>query len=148
MRRRALLAGLSASPLLASGGPARAASPIQQPARPSEAAFVARAFAMRDQALAAGDQGVGAIVVLDDVIVGIGPSRVVSDGDPTAHAEMVAIRDAASRLGRRDLSGAILYSSFRPCAMCESAAYWANVARMIHGRPATNAGAPTLGGCG
>jgi tRNA(Arg) A34 adenosine deaminase TadA len=83
-------------------------------------------------------------VVLDDQIVGQSWSRVVLNHDPTTHAEMSAIRDAARRLKGRDLSGAILYSSSRPCAMCEAAAAWAGIAGMIHGKAATRAGRPQL----
>ncbi|MFN0095083.1 MAG: nucleoside deaminase, partial [Dehalococcoidia bacterium] len=94
------------------------------------------------QASAAGDQSFGAVVVLDDIVVGLGPSRVVALNDATAHAEMEAVRDASRRLGRADLSGAVLYSTSRPCRMCETAAYWARIARMVHGIDATDAGAP------
>ena len=58
-------------------------------------------------------------------IVGEAPSRVVTASDPTAHAEMEAIRDAARRLRSRDLSGCVLVSTSRPCRMCEAAAGWA-----------------------
>ena len=121
-------------------------SAIPQPDEASAAAFIERAFALRDRALDAGDQGYGALLVKDARIVGESPSRVVVDGDPTAHAEMAAIRDAARRLGQRDLSGCTLYSSSRPCPMCEAAAYWAGVDRLVHGRSAIDAGPPRL--CG
>jgi tRNA(Arg) A34 adenosine deaminase TadA len=60
---------------------------------------------------------------------------------------MEAIRDAARRLGRRDLSGCTIYSSSRPCPMCEAAAYWAGIERMIYGTALLDAGAPQLGRC-
>ena len=119
---------------------------IVQPPAPGVPAFIERAFEMRRIAEEKGDQSYGAIVVLEDGIVGQSWSRVIIDNDPTAHAEMAAIRDAARRLGSRDLSGAILYSSSRPCPLCEAAAYWAGIAGMIHGRGGENAGAPGL--CG
>lgn len=103
--------------------------------------FIDAAFRMRDDAVRAGDQAYGAVVVKDGRIVGFGPSRVIQKKDQTAHAEREAIRDAQGKLGR-DLSGAILYSSSRPCSACEQAAAEANIARMIHGRGATDAGAP------
>lgn len=109
---------------------------------PSPAAFAAYAEQMRQQAVDAGDQSYGAIVVLGDQVVGLGPSRVVVSRDPTAHAEMEAIRDAARRMGAADLSGAVLYSTSRPCRMCETAAYWAHVARMWHGAGPTDGSAP------
>jgi tRNA(Arg) A34 adenosine deaminase TadA len=79
-----------------------------------------------------------------DEIVGWGPSRVVTRNDPTAHAEREAIRDAQRRLGKLDLSGSMLYSTSRPCSLCERAAAEAKVARMIHGVSAIDAGAPRL----
>jgi tRNA(Arg) A34 adenosine deaminase TadA len=106
-----------------------------------------RAFDLRDRALAAGDQGYGAVVVKDGLIVGEAPSRVVTANDPTAHAEMEAIRDAARRLGTRDLAGATLYASFRPCAMCGTAAYWAGIARVFHGAGISDAGRPSYPNC-
>ena len=117
---------------------------IEQPPQAGDTAFIERAFVMRRLALEEGDQGYGAIVVRDGVIVGQAQSRVVTRGDPTAHAELEAIRDAAARLGSRNLAGCTLYSSSQPCPMCESAAYWANIERMIWGRDARDAGAPGL----
>jgi tRNA(Arg) A34 adenosine deaminase TadA len=104
--------------------------------------FIAAAFRMRDEAVRAGDQAFGAVIVMDGRILGFGPSRVMLKKDATAHAEREAIREAQARLGRSDLSGAILYSSSRPCAACEVAAAEANVARMIHGGEAADAGRP------
>lgn len=148
--RRDVLLGLGA---LGAAGmlvprPAGAAEPpIAQPATPGPAAFLARAFALRDAAVRAGDQAYGAVVVKDGKIVGEGPSRVVTNTDATAHAEMEAIRDASRRLRTRDLSGCVLYSSSPPCAMCETAAYWAGIAKKVHGRDGTDGGAPRYGGC-
>ncbi|MBM3569763.1 MAG: nucleoside deaminase [Alphaproteobacteria bacterium] len=105
------------------------------------------ALAMRRQAEQAGDQAFGAVLVLENRIVGLGPSAVVTARDPTAHAEIQAIRDAARRLQRRELAAAVLYSTSRPCAMCEAAAYWAGIGRMIHGSALSDAGAPRLGRC-
>lgn len=111
------------------------------------AAFIDRAFRMRDLALSRGDEGYGAVVVKDRRVVGQAPSRVVSTGDPTAHAEMEAIRDATRQLGTRDLSGCTMYSTSPPCPMCEAAAYWANVDRLVFGRAATDRGPPRLTRC-
>jgi tRNA(Arg) A34 adenosine deaminase TadA len=118
------------------------ASGWAQGATPTLADAMRRAEALRDEAVRAGDQPYGAVVLLDGRIVGEGPSRVVQRGDPTAHAEMEAIRDAARRLGRRDLGGALLVSTSRPCRMCEAAAGWAGIARMLHGQALTDAGPP------
>jgi tRNA(adenine34) deaminase len=82
------------------------------------------------------------VLVLDDNVVGFGPSRVVIDRNPDAHAERVAIRDAQRRLGRSSLFGTILYSTSRPCARCEAAAAAAQVARMYYGPSLQDAGAP------
>ena len=133
-------------PWLRSAHAGEAAAEIDQPARPSAEAFIERAFELRCQASASGDQAYGAVVVKDGRIVGQSQSRVVLDRDPTAHAEMAAIRDAARRLGSRDLGGCRLYSSSRPCPMCEAAAYWAGIEGFTHGRAASDGGAPRL--CG
>jgi tRNA(adenine34) deaminase len=102
--------------------------------------FIAAAFNMRDDAVRAGDQAYGAVVVKDGRIIGFGPSRVVLKKDVTAHAEREAIREAQARLG--DLSGCVLYSSSRPCSACEAAAHDAKIARMYFGADAADAGAP------
>jgi len=74
----------------------------------------------------------GAVIVLDGRIVGEGWNRVTSANDPTAHAEVVAIRDACARLGRFDLHGAVIYSSCEPCPMCLSAIHWARLDRLVY----------------
>ena len=89
-----------------------------------------------------GDQPYGAVLVANGVLIGEGPSRVVKRGDPTAHAEREAIRDAQQRLGRKSLAGSILYSTSRPCSQCESAAAQAQVARMIFGEALVDVGQP------
>ena len=76
------------------------------------------------------------------MLVGEGPSRVVKNRDPNAHAEREAIRDAQRRLGRTDLAGTVLYSTSRPCSLCEAAAAEAGVARMYFGATLTDAGVP------
>ncbi len=101
---------------------------------------------LRD-AVSAGDQPYGAVVVRNEKIVGWGPSRVVTDTDPTAHAEMVALRDAARQLGTRDLSGSVLYSTSHPCPMCEAAAYWASIERFVWDGALNDGGAPRLHRC-
>ena len=118
------------------------AATIMQPAVPSPAAFVDYAFEMRRLALANGDQAFGAIIVKDNRVVGLGPSRVIVRHDATAHAEMEALRDASRRLGIADLSGCVMYSTSRPCCMCQAAIYWARIDRMYYGAAGTDAGAP------
>lgn len=141
--RRRLLGGLAGFAL---AGRAAAAPPeaIVQPANPGPAAFAERALEMRRISIARGDQPYGAVVVKDGRIVGLGVSAVVTDNDPTAHAEMQAIRDAARRLATRDLSGCELYGSSRACPMCEAAAYWARIARLRYGEGPADGGVPAL----
>ena len=153
-RRRIWLLGSAAFGALfglaGAGPPARAAEaprPIMQPEAASPEAFTARAFEMRRRASQAGDQPYGAVVVKGGRIVGQAPSRVVTNRDPTGHAEMEAIRDAARRLGTRDLGGCLMYSSSRPCPMCEAAAYWAGVSGLVHGAAGADGGAPRLRRC-
>jgi len=104
--------------------------------------FIAEAARMMREAIASGDQPFGAVVVVGDTIVGYGPSRVVIDRNPDAHAERVALWDAQRRLGKRDLSGAIMYSTSRPCLACEKALANSNIERMFFGPEATDAGKP------
>lgn len=75
----------------------------------------------------------GAVIARDGEIVGTGTNRVTPDCDPTAHAEVNAIRAAASRLGTFDLSGCEIYSSCEPCPMCLGAIYWAHLDRLYYG---------------
>lgn len=109
--------------------------------------FMARAVEMRQMAVKEGDQPYGAVVVKDGKIVGEGPSRVITGKDPTAHAEVVAIRDAARRLGTHDLSGCVMYGTSRACRMCETAAYWANISQLVYGTGLADGGTPTYSSC-
>lgn len=69
----------------------------------------------------------GAVIVKDGKIIGEGFNRVVSSNDPTAHAEVVAIREASKNINNFDLSGSVIYASCEPCPMCLAAIYWANI---------------------
>jgi tRNA(adenine34) deaminase len=113
-------------------------------AQPSQRWYEA-AVRMKRMAEASGDQPYGAVLVLDGRLVGEGPSRVVTNGDASAHAEREAIRHAQRSLGRHDLAGAVLYSTSRPCALCEEAAARAGVSRMVFGPKLVDAGAPRAG---
>jgi guanine deaminase len=73
----------------------------------------------------------GAVVARRGEVVGEGWNRVVELGDPTAHAEILALRDAAARLGTHVLEECVLYSSCEPCPMCLAAAYWARIPRVV-----------------
>lgn len=74
----------------------------------------------------------GAVVVRAGQLLGEGSNRVLSTNDPTAHAEVVAIREAARQAGQPHLDGATLYTSCEPCPMCLAAAYWARVERIVY----------------
>lgn len=132
--RRILLTALLVAPLaeLVRARPVRAQasstfSPIVQPQEQTKAGFLARARALRDQAVREGDQAFGAVVVRNGIIVGEGRNYVVLQSDPTAHAELLAVRDAARRLNKRDLSDCDVYSTATPCPMCQAALYWARI---------------------
>ncbi|MDD3893256.1 MAG: nucleoside deaminase [Bacteroidales bacterium] len=75
----------------------------------------------------------GAVIVKDNTIIARGTNRVTSSIDPTAHAEIVAIREAATKLNNFDLSGCTIYTSCEPCPMCLSAIYWARIDRVFYG---------------
>lgn len=74
----------------------------------------------------------GAVIVRDNQILGKGHNRVIDTNDPTAHAEVVAIRDACMNIAHFNLSGAIMYSSCEPCPMCLAAIYWARIEKIIY----------------
>lgn len=81
----------------------------------------------------------GAVIVKDGQIIGEGWNQVTSSNDPTAHAEVVAIRDATKNLQNFDLQGAELYTSCEPCPMCLSAAYWARIGKIYFGNTRVDA---------
>ena len=93
------------------------------------------------RAEAAGEVPVGAVVVLDGRVIGRGHNRVIAASDPTAHAEIVALRDAAQEAGNYRLAGADLYATAEPCPMCCGAALNARVARVVYGAADPKAGA-------
>lgn len=129
--RRFLTYTLALAPLLTMLRPysSHGQSPIVQPAEKTKAGFLGRARALRDQAVREGDQPYGAVVVRAGMIVGEGRNYVVLESDPTAHAELLAVRDAARRLKTRDLSDCEVFSTATPCPMCQGALYWARVRR-------------------
>lgn len=83
----------------------------------------------------------GAVVVRDGAVVATGTNRVRLDPDPTAHAEVVALRTAAANLATHDLAGATLYASCHPCPMCLAAAWWARVDRVVYAATTEDAAA-------
>jgi len=96
-------------------------------------AFMHRALALAHEAGSLGEVPVGALVVKDGEIVGEGYNRPISTGDPTAHAEIVALRAAARRLGNYRLTETTLYVTLEPCVMCAGAIVHARVARLVFG---------------
>lgn len=92
-------------------------------------------------ALVAGEVPVGAVIVLDDRVIGRGHNQPIGLKDPTAHAEVLALRAAAQVMGNYRLGGATLYATVEPCAMCCGAAVLARVTRLVYGAPDPKAGA-------
>ncbi len=101
------------------------------------------AIAEAQSAEAAGEVPVGAVVVHQNRIIGRGQNRVLRDCDPTAHAEIVALREAGRALGNYRLEGCALYVTLEPCAMCAGAILHARVARLVYA-----AADPKAGACG
>lgn len=101
------------------------------------------ALALAREAAAAGEVPVGAVVVKDDQIVGRGYNQPISRRDPSAHAEIMALRDAAQRLGNYRLTDCDLYVTLEPCCMCVGAIMHARIARVFFG-----AADPKTGACG
>lgn len=96
--------------------------------------FMRRAIELARAGMKAGDGGpFGAVVVRNGQIVGEGANRVLAENDPTAHGEIVAIRDAARRLGTFNLEGCELYTTGEPCPMCLGAIYWARIPTVYFG---------------
>ena len=98
-----------------------------------DARHMRAALELARQGRDAGEVPVGAVVVLDGEIVGRGYNQPISSHDPTAHAEVVALRDAAARLGNYRLVGCTLYVTMEPCVMCAGAILHARVARVVYG---------------
>jgi tRNA(adenine34) deaminase len=109
----------------------------------SDEVFMREALALARQAAEAGEVPVGAVVVKDGEVVGRGHNQPISGRDPTAHAEVIALRDAALKLGNYRLSDCALYVTLEPCAMCAGAIFHARIARVIYG-----AADPKAGACG
>jgi tRNA(adenine34) deaminase len=100
-----------------------------------------QALAEAAKAIDAGEVPVGAVVVLDGAVTGTGFNQPISSSDPTAHAEIVAMRAAAGRIGNYRLTGATLYVTVEPCLMCVGAMVHARIARVVYGATEPKAGA-------
>ena len=101
------------------------------------------ALALAREAAAAGEVPVGAVVVKDGEVIGRGYNQPVAAHDPAAHAEVMALRDAATRIGNYRLADCALYVTLEPCAMCAGAIMQARIARVVYG-----AADPKTGACG
>lgn len=98
----------------------------------SDLDYIRAAIALAQEGMDRGDGGpFGCVIVKNGVIVGRGNNRVTSTNDPTAHAEVVAIREACRQLGSFQLDGCVLYTSCEPCPMCLGAIYWARPDRIV-----------------
>jgi tRNA(adenine34) deaminase len=106
-----------------------------------DAAWMREALVEAERALAHGDVPVGAVAVRDGKIIGRGHNRKEADGDPTAHAEMIALREAARALGGWRLVGVTLYCTLEPCPMCAGAMVSARLPRLVYGADDPKAGA-------
>lgn len=109
-----------------------------------DAALMAAALAEARAALALEEVPIGAVVAVDGVVVGRGHNRTLLDQDPSAHAEIVALRAAARAVGNHRLVGAVLVTTLEPCLMCCGAAVQARVARLVHAADDPKAGALDL----
>jgi tRNA(adenine34) deaminase len=110
--------------------------------------LMAAALEEARRAREAGEVPIGAVVALDGVIVGRGFNQPISSGDPTAHAEIVAIRDAARRVGNYRLTGAVLCVTIEPCLMCVGALVHARIGTVVYGAPEPRSGALLSTVCG
>jgi tRNA(adenine34) deaminase len=107
----------------------------------ADLAFMAEALAEAREAAERGEVPIGAVLVLDDKIIARAGNRTITHCDPTAHAEILALRDAALRLGNYRLLGATLYVTIEPCAMCAGAMLQARIARLVYGADEAKGGA-------
>lgn len=109
--------------------------------KPMNAAFMREAIRLSIDKMEAGEGGpFGAVIVKDGEIIGRGWNRVTSSNDPTAHAEVMAIREACKALGTFELSGCEIYSSCEPCPMCLAAIYWARLDKLTYAAGHADAG--------
>ncbi len=103
--------------------------------------YMAAALSEARSAAQAGERPDGAVAVLDEAMVARGREQVISSGDPTAHAVMVAVREAARRLGRPSLNGVIVFCAVEPCAMCVGALLESDADGVVFALPDADAGA-------
>ncbi len=102
--------------------------------------FMARAIELSEENVRNGGGPFGAVIAKDGNLIAEGYNQVTKNNDPTAHAEVTAIRNAAEALQTFDLSGCVIYTSCEPCPMCLGAIYWAGIDQMYFGNTKKNAG--------
>lgn len=117
------------------------AAPVAAAAAPHELAFMRQALEQAQHAWDLGEVPVGAVVVKDGVVIARGYNQPIGKHDPTAHAEIVALRAAAAALGNYRLPGCELYVTLEPCVMCSGAMMHARLARVVFGAPDPKTGA-------
>ncbi|MGH9512592.1 MAG: tRNA adenosine(34) deaminase TadA [Terriglobales bacterium] len=103
--------------------------------------WMEEALRAAQHALDGGEVPVGAVIVLDDKLVGCGWNRNIADSDPSAHAEIIAIREAGKAIGNHRLIGCELFATIEPCAMCAGAIVHARLKRLVYGADDPKAGA-------
>jgi tRNA(adenine34) deaminase len=106
-----------------------------------DTAFMREALKLASEAAGQGEVPVGAVVVKDGAIIGRGFNSPISGNDPSAHAEMRALREAAKALGNYRLEGCSVYATLEPCAMCAGAIMHARIARLVYGAADQKTGA-------
>lgn len=103
--------------------------------------FIERAITLATESVRSGGGPFGAVITRDDKLVAESGNRVVLLKDPTAHAEVLAIREAAKALGTHKLTGCVLYASCEPCPMCLAAIYWSGIRRVVYSSDRNDAAA-------
>ncbi len=111
------------------------------PIQPADERWMSQAMLLAKRAEALGEVPVGAVVVRDGAIIGAGFNRLICDNDPTAHAEIIALRAAGRQLGNYRLPGATLYVTLEPCSMCAGAIISARLERVVYATPDPRTGA-------
>jgi tRNA(adenine34) deaminase len=109
--------------------------------RESDARWMRHAIAAAHEARERDEVPVGTCIVADEIILAVAGNRTRTNGDPTAHAEIVALREAAAKVGNYRLTNAVVYSTIEPCVMCAGALIQARVRRLVYGARDERAGA-------
>ena len=117
------------------------AGPLRQLDSMQDEDYMREALALAQQAAQAGEVPVGAVVVRDGVIIGRGYNQPITRHDPSAHAEMMALRDAAQHIGNYRLVGCEMFVTLEPCVMCVGATFHARIARVVYGAHEPKTGA-------